>query len=37
VIIAAAADLRRTVDRLEQLVDDGRWPMPKYREILFIY
>jgi glutamine synthetase len=36
-IIATVADLRRTVDRLEQLVDDGRWPMPKYREMLFIY
>ena len=30
-------DLRRTVDRLEQLVDDSRWPLPKYREMLFIY
>ena len=30
-------DLRRTVDRLEGLVDDSRWPLPKYREMLFIY
>lgn len=30
-------DLRKTVDRLEQLVDDSRWPLPKYREMLFIY
>ena len=35
--IAAMADLRRTVDRLEGLVDDARWPLPKYREILFVY
>ncbi len=30
-------NLRKTVDRLEQLVDDSRWPLPKYREMLFIY
>ena len=36
-IIAAMDDLRRTVDRLEHLVDDSRWPLPKYREMLFVY
>ena len=35
--IAAMDDLRRTVDRLESLVDDSRWPLPKYREILFVH
>ncbi len=35
--LAAMGDLRRTVDRLESLVDDARWPLPKYREILFVY
>ncbi|MBO6166810.1 MAG: glutamine synthetase III [Kiritimatiellae bacterium] len=35
--IAAMEDLRRTVDRLELLVDDHRWPLPKYRQMLFIY
>ena len=35
--IAAMADLRKTVDRLEGLVDDARWPMPKYREMLFVH
>jgi len=35
--IAAMGDLRRTVDRLEGLVDDSRWPLPKYREMLFVY
>ncbi len=36
-ILEEMDDLRRTVDRLEMLVDDSKWPMPKYREILFIY
>ena len=31
------SSVRRTVDALEYLVDDGRWPLPKYREMLFIY
>ena len=35
--IVAMNDLRRTVDRLECLVDDSRWPLPKYREILFVH
>ena len=35
--IAAMDDLRKTVDRLEGLVDDARWPLPKYREILFVH
>ena len=30
-------DLRKTVDKLEHLVDDTKWPLPKYREMLFIY
>lgn len=28
--------IRRHVDKLELLVDDELWPMPKYRELLFI-
>ena len=36
-IIAAMGDLRKTVDRLELLIDDSRWPLPKYREMLFVY
>ena len=35
--ITAMNDLRKTVDRLEGLVDDARWPLPKYREMLFVY
>ncbi|MDO5309533.1 MAG: glutamine synthetase III [Planctomycetia bacterium] len=29
--------LRTAVDALELLVDDRKWPLPKYREMLFIY
>ncbi len=28
--------IRRTVDKLEMLVDDELWPLPKYRELLFL-
>ena len=28
--------LRRPVDKLEELVDNKIWPLPKYRELLFI-
>ena len=36
-IIAAMNDLRVTADRLERLTADDVWPLPKYREMLFIY
>ncbi|MFA6931429.1 MAG: glutamine synthetase type III, partial [Lentisphaeria bacterium] len=36
-IIVALEDLRQTVDAMEYLVDDSRWPLPKYREMLFVY
>ena len=36
-ILATMGDLRKTVDRLESLVDDRKWPLPKYRALLFIY
>ncbi|MDR2105330.1 MAG: glutamine synthetase III [Deferribacteraceae bacterium] len=36
-ILCAMGDLRLTVDRLEGLVRDEFWPLPKYREMLFIY
>ncbi|MFN8300667.1 MAG: glutamine synthetase III, partial [Chitinophagales bacterium] len=29
-------DIRENVDALERLVDDNSWPLPKYREMLFI-
>jgi glutamine synthetase len=28
--------IRYHVDKLEQVVDDGQWPLPKFRELLFI-
>ena len=36
-IIARMNELRKVVDALELVVDDSRWPLPKYREMLFIY
>ena len=36
-IIAAVAGLRKVVDGLEKIVPDEMWPLPKYREMLFIY
>ncbi len=36
-IVATMRSLRKTVDALEHLVDDDRWPLPKYREMLFVY
>ena len=33
----ASAALRSAVDALESVVDDAVWPLPKYREMLFIY
>ena len=33
----AIAPLRQTADTLELLVDDTRWPLPKYREMLSMY
>ena len=28
--------IRYHVDKLELIVDDEMWPLPKYRELLFI-
>ena len=36
-IIGRMAALRETVDTVEGLVADERWPLPKYREMLFLY
>ena len=35
-VIAAMEDVREVADRLEKLVADDLWPLPKYSEILFI-
>ena len=36
-IIEATRALRQVVDKLEGIIDDAEWPLPKYREMLFIY
>ncbi len=36
-VLAAMSALRETADSLEALVEDDRWPLPKYREMLFVY
>ncbi|MBA3328758.1 MAG: glutamine synthetase III [Solirubrobacterales bacterium] len=35
-VIAAMDGVRHVADRLERLVADDRWPLPKYSEVLFI-
>ena len=35
-IAEALVDLRRPIDKLEERVDNRTWPLPKYRELLFI-
>jgi tRNA threonylcarbamoyl adenosine modification protein (Sua5/YciO/YrdC/YwlC family) len=36
-ILPALSAMRETVDAMELLVADERWPLPKYREMLFVY
>ena len=36
-ILASMKELRIKVDALEKIVPDDKWPLPKYREMLFIY
>jgi glutamine synthetase len=35
-VVPAMADVRAAADRLEKIVADDLWPLPKYSEILFI-
>jgi glutamine synthetase len=35
-VIAAMEDVREVADRLEKLIADDLWPLPKYSEMLFI-
>jgi glutamine synthetase len=35
-VIVAMDDVRDAADRLEKLVADDLWPLPKYSEMLFI-
>ena len=34
--LAAMADVREAADKLERVVADDFWPLPKYEEMLFI-
>ena len=36
-ILARMSELRQVADALEQIVADEKWPLPKYREMLFLY
>ncbi len=36
-VIPAMVALRESCDALEMIVDDDLWPLPKYREILFLH
>ncbi|MEP7274083.1 MAG: glutamine synthetase III, partial [Acidobacteriota bacterium] len=35
-VVPALASLREVCDKIEETVDDGLWPLPKYREMLFL-
>ena len=35
--VTAMNDLRSVVDALEKIASDDIWPLPKYREMLFLY
>ena len=35
-VAEAMGGVREVCDKLEGLVDDGLWPLPKYREMLFL-
>ena len=36
-ILPYLSQIRSHVDALEMIVDDDMWPLPKYRELLFIH
>lgn len=36
-VLPYMASIRQHIDKLEMIVDDELWPMPKYRELLFPY
>lgn len=36
-VIPAMNDVRKVADELELVVDDALWPLPKFREMLYIY
>ena len=36
-VVPLMEDIRNHVDDLEMVIDDQLWPLPKYRELLFIH
>jgi glutamine synthetase len=36
-VVAAMNEVRNAADELETVVDDNLWPLPKFREMLYIY
>jgi glutamine synthetase len=36
-VIRAMHEVRANADELETMIDDELWPLPKYREMLYIY
>ena len=36
-VVPLMEDIRQHVDDLEMVIDDQLWPLPKYRELLFIH
>ena len=36
-VLAAMKEVRKFADQLELFIDDSLWPMPKFREMLYIY
>ena len=36
-ILTALAEVRQAADALEGVLEDQSWPLPKYREMLFVY
>ena len=34
--LAAMAEVREVADKLEKVIADDLWPLPKYSEILFV-
>ncbi len=36
-ILIALQNIRLVVDELEKIIPDSNWPLPKYREMLFVY
>ena len=36
-VIPAMNRLREQADQLETMTDDDYWPLPKYRELLFLH